>query len=104
MTDATQQSSDTPPDHLSNDPRSKFHDPAVLESLEIVQRLMNRAATEGRSDDTEDVIRRRQQIYAEETAPLVEVYRERGLLVAVDGLGDVDEVTGRLVTALDAER
>jgi adenylate kinase len=76
----------------------------TVDREEIVQRLMKRAATEGRSDDTEDVIRRRQQIYADETAPLVQVYRERGLLVAVDGLGDVDEVTDRLVAALDAER
>ncbi len=73
----------------------------TVDREEIVQRLIKRAETEGRSDDTEDVIRRRQQIYADETAPLVEVYRERGLLVAVDGLGEVDEVTQRLVAALD---
>ena len=60
----------------------------TVEREEIVQRLLKRAQTEGRSDDTEDVIRRRQQIYTEETAPLVEVYRERGLLVAIDGLGE----------------
>ena len=59
---------------------------------EVVGRLLKRAATEGRTDDTEDVIRKRQQIYADETAPLVDVYRERGLLVAVDGLGAVDDV------------
>jgi adenylate kinase len=67
----------------------------------VVARLVKRAETEGRSDDTEDVIRRRQKIYTDETAPLVEVYRERGLLVPVDGLGDVDDVTERLVAALD---
>jgi adenylate kinase len=73
----------------------------TVDREEIVQRLLRRAATDGRSDDTEDVIRRRQQIYADETAPLVEIYRGRGLLVEVDGLGDVEDVTARLVAALD---
>ena len=61
-----------------------------------------RAETEGRADDTEDVIRRRQEVYAEQTAPLIEVYRDRGLLVEVDGMGEVDEVTERIFDALDA--
>ena len=66
-----------------------------------MQRLLERAATEGRSDDTEDVIRNRQEIYADETAPLVDFYAGRGLLVRVDGLGPVDEVADRIVLALD---
>jgi adenylate kinase len=68
----------------------------------LVHRLLDRALTEGRADDTEDVIRRRQEVYVEETAPLVGVYDGRGLLVRVDGLGSVDEVADRIVTALDA--
>ncbi|WP_426563064.1 adenylate kinase [Angustibacter sp. McL0619] len=76
----------------------------TVDREEIVGRLLKRAETDGRTDDTEDVIRRRQQIYADETAPLVNVYRERGLLVAVDGLGDVEGVTGRLVAAIDSAR
>ena len=68
---------------------------------EIVQRLLQRAESEGRADDTEDVIRRRQEVYAEQTAPLIEVYRDRGLLLEVDGMGEVDEVTGRILSALD---
>ena len=67
----------------------------------IVQRLLQRAVTEGRADDTEDVIRRRQEIYAEQTEPLIEVYRERGLLHEVDGLGEVSEVSQRIFDALD---
>ncbi|KGN33744.1 adenylate kinase [Knoellia sinensis KCTC 19936] len=66
----------------------------------VVERLLKRAEIEGRVDDTEDVIRERQAIYRRETAPLVEVYGERGLLVEVDGLGAMDEVTERIVTAL----
>ena len=68
---------------------------------ELVRRLLQRATTEGRADDTEDVVRRRQEVYAEQTEPLIEVYRDRGLLVEVDGLGEVDEVTGRIFAALD---
>ena len=69
---------------------------------QVVQRLLQRAAVEGRADDTEDVIRRRQEIYAEQTAPLIDGYRDRGILVEVDGLGDVDEVRDRIFAALDA--
>lgn len=67
---------------------------------ELVRRLAKRAVEQGRSDDTEEVIRTRQQVYAEQTAPLVEVYSDRGLLRSVDGLGDIPEVTSRLVSAL----
>ena len=52
----------------------------TVDSDEVVQRLLQRAQTEGRADDTEDVIRRRQEVYAEETEPLIAVYRKRGLV------------------------
>jgi adenylate kinase len=68
---------------------------------EVVARLLKRAETEGRADDNEDTIRVRQRVYAEQTAPLLEVYRGHGLLVEVDGLGEVDEVSERLFAALD---
>ena len=67
---------------------------------ELIARLLRRAFTEGRDDDTEDVIRRRQEVFAEQTAPLVDVYSHRGLLVRVDGMGDVDEVRARVLEAL----
>ncbi len=67
---------------------------------ELVRRLLHRAEVEGRADDTEDVIRRRQEVYAEQTEPLIEVYRERGKLVDVDGSAAVDEVTERVFAAL----
>lgn len=69
---------------------------------EIVARLRKRSEVEGRSDDSDEAIRVRQQVYRDETAPLLDVYRERGLLVEVDGLGSVDEVADRLFAALDA--
>jgi adenylate kinase len=74
----------------------------TVDQEEVVGRLLQRAQTEGRADDTAEVIRRRQEIYGEETAPLIDVYRDRGLLVEVDGLGEVSEVTRRILDALDA--
>jgi adenylate kinase len=69
---------------------------------EIVRRLLNRAIEQGRTDDTEGVIRHRLEVYEAETAPLTSVYASRGLVIMVDGLGAIDEVTGRIVEALDA--
>jgi adenylate kinase len=71
------------------------------DSDELVSRLLQRAETDNRADDTEDVIRRRQELYLEQTEPLIEVYRDRNLLVEVDGMGEVDDVTGRIFDALD---
>ena len=68
---------------------------------ELVRRLTLRAGEQGRSDDAEHVVRTRQQVYLKQTAPLVEVYSERGLLRSVDGLGGIEDVTARLVAALD---
>ncbi len=68
---------------------------------ELVKRLLQRAHVEGRADDTEEVIRRRQEVYAEQTAPLIAVYRERGLLVEVDGMGEIDIVTHKVFQAID---
>lgn len=67
---------------------------------EVVQRLVRRAAEQGRSDDTEEVIRRRLAVYFEQTAPLIESYQSRGILVRIDGMGAVADVTQRLAAAI----
>ena len=67
---------------------------------EIVRRLLNRAIEQGRTDDTEEVIRHRLDVYADQTAPLIEVFSNRQLVVEVDGLGAVQEVTARILEAL----
>jgi adenylate kinase len=74
----------------------------TVDQEELVARLLKRAELEGRADDTEDVIRRRQEVFAEQTAPLIEVYADRGLLREVDGMGAVDQVSARVFAALDA--
>ena len=73
----------------------------TVDPEELVQRLLQRAGTEGRADDTEDVIRRRQQLYTEQTEPLIDVYKDRNLMIEVDGMGEVEEVTKRIFAALE---
>ena len=70
---------------------------------EIVRRLRKRALEQGRADDSEEAIRHRQEVYQRETEPVVAMYRDRGVLVEVDGLGEIDEVTERIFARL-AER
>jgi adenylate kinase len=67
----------------------------------VVERLLKRAAIEGRADDNEATIRRRMAVYGEQTTPLLTVYGERGLVVQVDGMGAVDVVTEAVLAALD---
>ncbi len=74
----------------------------VADTDEVVARLLKRAAEQGRADDTAEVIRHRMDIYEQQTAPLTDVYGSRGLVVTVDGLGPVDEVTDRILVALAA--
>ena len=73
----------------------------VVDPEELIARLLKRAETSGRADDTEEVIRHRQEVYTAETAPLLQVYGERGLLREIDGVGSVDEVAARIAAALD---
>jgi adenylate kinase len=73
----------------------------TVDQDELVARLLQRAMSEDRADDTEDVIRRRQEVYAEQTEPLIGVYRQRGIVHEIDGMGEVDEVTKRIFDALD---
>ena len=74
----------------------------LADKEEVVARLRKRAVEQGRADDTEEAIRHRQDVFARETAPLIPVFRERGLLIEVDGLGEIDEVSDRIAAALDA--
>jgi adenylate kinase len=69
---------------------------------ELVRRLAGRAELEGRADDTPDVIRRRLEVYDEQTAVLIDIYAARGLVARIDGLGEISVVTGRIIEALEA--
>ncbi|WP_261663309.1 adenylate kinase [Deinococcus sp. Marseille-Q6407] len=77
---------------------------------ELIGRIVERgrqAAAAGqpvRSDDTEEVARRRQEVYRQETAPLIKYYQQAGRLVEVDGTGSMDEVYGRIENAVSVAR
>lgn len=65
--------------------------------------LVERMLARGRADDNEETIRNRLNVYEEQTAPLIDLYRERGVLVEVDGVGEIDEITERVLAALGAD-
>ena len=69
---------------------------------ESIRRLRQRAVDQGRTDDTEDVIANRLSIYERETAPILTVYRDRGIVAEIDGVGTLGEVTARIFDALAA--
>ncbi len=69
---------------------------------ELVRRLAKRAEIEGRADDTPEVIRRRLEVYDSQTAPLIDIYAARGLVAMIDGLGEIRDVTERIIEALEA--
>lgn len=73
-----------------------------LDEEELVRRLLQRAAEQGRSDDTEAVIRRRLELYQEETLPVVSTYAQRGIVVEVDGGGDRAAITERAIAAVES--
>lgn len=84
------------------DNRSAPHAVIVLEVPDEV--LIARIAERGRADDTEDVVRNRLQIYAEETTPLLDLYRDHGLLHVIDGTMDVEAVSDAILAELDVPR
>jgi adenylate kinase len=83
--------------------RGKAVDRVLLLSVpeeELLRRIMGRAKEEDRSDDTPEAFRRRVAVYREQTAPLVDYYRRRGILCEIDAVGTVEEVAGRIEEAL----
>ena len=73
----------------------------IVDEEQIVERLAKRAEEEGRSDDSEQVVRNRLAVYREKTAPVTGYYEAKGLLVEVDGVGSIDTINQRLRSALD---
>jgi adenylate kinase len=74
----------------------------TVDDAELIRRMLHRATMTGRSDDTEDVIRHRLELYHHETEPLASAYSERGILLSVEGTGSEDEIFGRVIAALSA--
>jgi adenylate kinase len=66
----------------------------------LVERIAGRAREEGRADDAPEAVRKRLQVYDEQTAPVIDFYRQHGQLTVVDGVGTLDEVFTRIVEAI----
>ena len=66
----------------------------------LVERIAGRSAAEGRADDSPESVRTRLQVYNDQTAPVVDFFRQRGKLSVVDGVGSLDDVFARIVEAL----
>ncbi len=67
----------------------------------VVERIAKRAAEEGRSDDTEETVRNRMEVYADQTAPVIDYYAQKGLLSRVLGVGTIEEVFQRIKGVLE---
>lgn len=74
----------------------------IVDEDTVVARLLKRAEVEARSDDNEETIRNRMQVYRTQTEPLIAYYSDRGVLVEVDGMGTVDEVADRIQGVLES--
>jgi len=74
----------------------------TADAEELLRRLSGRAQEQGRSDDTPDVIKRRLDVYEKQTAPLIDIYASRSLVAKVNGLGEIGDVTNRIIEVLDA--
>ena len=74
----------------------------TADSEELLRRLSGRAQEQCRSDDTPEVIKRRLDVYEEQTAPLIDIYASRSLVAKVNGLGEIADVTNRIIEVLDA--
>jgi len=72
----------------------------VADREELIARMIKRAETSGRADDTEEVIRHRQDVYTAETAALLPIYSARGILHEVDGVGTIDDVAARIAAVV----
>ena len=70
----------------------------------LVERIAGRAKAEGRADDNPDSVRKRLQVYADQTAPVIDFYRQHGQLTVVDGVGELDEVFTRIIEAISPGR
>lgn len=72
----------------------------IADEDELVNRLVLRGRTSGRSDDTPEVIRQRLEVYRQQTEPIIEYYVKLDLVQEVNGVGEIDEITGRILKTL----
>ena len=72
----------------------------VADEEELINRLVLRGSTSGRTDDTPEIIRQRLRVYRRQTEPLIEFYEQQNLIKAVEGVGKITEITERILNTL----
>ncbi len=89
-------------DEMLNDLGAPLDHAIVLEAGRdvLLERMAKRAAEEGRSDDTPEAIAKRLETYDRETAPLLDVYESRGMLISVDGVGEINAINAHIIEQL----
>jgi len=72
----------------------------VVDEEELINRLILRGTTSGRSDDTPEIIRQRLEVYTKQTEPLIAFYEKLNLVKTIDGMGEINEITERILKAV----
>jgi len=75
-----------------------------VDTQELITRLLKRGETSGRSDDNMDTIKKRLEIYHTKTAPVSDFYKNKNKYAAIDGMGTIDEIFGRISSVIDSKR
>ena len=68
---------------------------------ELIERLIKRGRDSGRSDDTPEIIKQRQEVYWKQTSPLINFYKDENLIKEIDGIGEINEIKNRILGALN---
>ena len=75
-----------------------------VDNHELINRLLKRGETSGRSDDNMETIKKRLEVYESKTAPVSNFYKNKNKYAAVDGMGTIDEIFGRISNVIDSKR
>jgi adenylate kinase len=75
-----------------------------VDNQELIDRLLKRGETSGRSDDNMETIKKRLEVYKSKTAPVSDFYKKKNKYAAVDGMGTIDEIFGRISNIIDSKR
>ena len=68
---------------------------------ELIKRILERGKVSGRSDEAVEIVKKRQKIYWEQTAPLIEYYQNKNILKDIDGVGNIEQITNRILEVIN---
>ena len=68
---------------------------------ELIKRILERGKVSGRSDEAVEIVKKRQKIYWEQTAPLIKYYQNKNILKDIDGVGNIEQITNRILEVIN---